>query len=89
MSNAIFSLDYYHQLFVTLNTITKINSDCKTLTQNSRIKKHIDSRCTHKKIYDNIKFQRTKSIENLITNKLCKQHKTIKKKVMINHISID
>ena len=82
----IFSMIHFNNVSTTKTTMIQRKTLCKTSIQNFKIKKHVELFCIRRKIFDDMKFQKSKIVKKLMTNELCNEHKKIKKKFM--HIII-
>lgn len=58
------------------------NLYCKARTQDRNTHKHSGPFCTRRKVFDDVKPQRSKTAADLVADELCTQHKQIKERFM-------
>ena len=65
---------------------------CKAPTQDPKTKKHTGPLCTRKKVFDDRKLQESKTVEDLVADELCSQHKKTQERfvhIIIPQLNLD
>lgn len=87
MNGSASNPDYFHKLSATLDAMADPDPYCKALTQDPHTKKHTGPRCSRRKIHDDTKSQQSKTIQDLVDDELCNQHKLMRERFMVSHCS--
>ena len=86
LKELVSSMAHFNSVFAAKAAMTQRETLCKASTQDFKIRKHVGPLCTRRKVFDDMKSQESKTVEELVADELCNAHKKIKERFM--HIII-